>query len=418
MEHTLSIRRVPLADLHADPANARLHGDKNLAAIRDSLARFGQAEPLVVQKSTGRVIGGNGRLSVMRSLGWTDVDVVELDLDDTQAASLGISLNRTGELATWDEEALARLLKTLQPEDRIGFEDRELDELLASIEEPREVDDPGAVEPPLVATTQRGDVWLLGDHRLMCGDSSSADDVARLMNGQQGRLWACDPPYCVDYTGNDRPVHDGKSSGKDWTHVYREIDIADLGQFLDGVMTAWMPHTLDEAPLYVWHAHVQQPTIAATFAKHGILLHQVLVWVKPSATFGHSFYRWRHEPCAFGWKQGHMPKHGLGKLDSIWECDWDGKARFTSFHPTSKPTRLFEIPMEQHTIAGDVVCEAFSGSGSQIIAAQKLGRRCFAMELQPVFIDGTIDRWQQACGGVAKLEATGQTFAEVKASRA
>ncbi|MEQ1735730.1 MAG: DNA methyltransferase, partial [Rhodoglobus sp.] len=148
-----------------------------------------------------------------------------------------------------------------------------------------------------------------------------------------------------------------------------------------------------------------------------LLLHQVLVWVKPCAVFGHSYYRWKHEPCAFGWRQGSKPEHGVGQLETVWEADWDGKARVTTFHPTSKPTKLFEIPIEQHTSPGDLVVEPFNGSGSQIIAAEKLARRCYAMELQPVFVDGTVDRWQQATGKQATLEATGQTFDEVKEER-
>ena len=137
-----------------------------------------------------------------------------------------------------------------------------------------------------------------------CGDSTSAEDVRRVLAGEQAALWSSDPPYCVDYTGNDRPVsEDGKPSGKDWSHVYREVDIEDLGEFLHQVFTATLPHLRPRSPVYCWHAHVQQPTIAATFERHGLLLHQVLVWVKPSAVFGHSYYRWRHEPCAFGWKR-------------------------------------------------------------------------------------------------------------------
>jgi DNA modification methylase len=241
--------------------------------------------------------------------------------------------------------------------------------------------------------------------------------MARLMDGKRAALLSTDPPYCVNYTGNDRPIHDGKPSGKDWTHVYREIDIADLGVFLDGVFKAVLPHLQEGTAIYVWHAHVQQPTIAAAFERHGLLLHQVLVWVKPSAVFGHSYYRWRHEPCAFGWVQGSKPRHGVGQLDTVWEADWDGKARFSTFHPTSKPTKLFEIPIEQHTPPGAICLEPFSGSGSQIIAAEKLRRRCFAMELQPAFVDGTIDRWQVATGKQATLDGDGRTFAEILAER-
>jgi DNA modification methylase len=420
----LEILRVPLDAIIPDPANPRLHDERNLAAISASLQRFGQAEPIVTQAGTRRIIAGHGRLEAMRALGWNEADIVELPLDDTQAAALGIAMNRTGELASWDDNALTTILRSLEAQgalDATGFTADELDTLLKELEAenaPAGVDDPGPTEPPEVPITQRGDLWLLGDHRLLCGDSTSAEDVTRLMNGEKAVLWSSDPPYAVSYTGNDRPLHNGKPSGKDWSHLYRETDIKDLGEFLNGIMAATLPHVADHSPVYMWHAHVQQPTIAAVFERHGLLLHQVLVWVKPSAVFGHSYFRWRHEPCAFGWRQGSKPQHGVGQLDTVWEADWDGKARFSTFHPTSKPTRLFEIPLELHTKPGDVVIEPFNGSGSQIIAASKLARRCYAMELQPAFIDGTIDRWQTATNKVATLEATGQTFTEVQKERA
>lgn len=424
MDPNLTVRRVALDAIVPDPANPRTHDERNVEAIKASLSRFGQAEPIVTQAGTRRIIAGHGRLAAMKALGWNEVDIVELAVDDLTATALGIAMNRAGELATWSDEALAPLLKALEAHgalDGTGFSSDELDTLLKELEAanaPAGVDDPGPTQPPEVTTTQRGDLWLLGDHRLLCGDSTSAEEVTLLMNGEQAVLWSSDPPYCVNYTGNDRPIHDGKPSGKDWTHVYREVDIKDLGVFLDGVFGATLPHVAPHSPIYCWHAHVQQPTIAAAFERHGLLLHQVLVWVKPSAVFGHSYYRWRHEPCAFGWRQGSKPQHGVGQLDTVWNADWDGKARFSTFHPTSKPTRLFEIPLEQHTKPGDVVIEPFNGSGSQIIAATKLARRCYAMELQPVFVDGTIDRWQTATSKVATLEPTGQTFEEVKAERA
>ena len=229
---------------------------------------------------------------------------------------------------------------------------------------------------------------------------------------------ATDPPYCVQYTGNDRPIHEGKPSGKDWSRLYREVDIADLGVFLDAVFDACLPHLQEKAPLYCWHAHVQQPTIAAVFERHGLLLHQVVIWVKPTAVFGHSYFRWRHEPCAFGWVQGKKPDHGVAQLDSVWECDWEGKQRVVgNEHPTQKPTRLFEIPMELHTRPGGVVLEPFSGSGSQLIAAEKLHRKCRAIEIQPAFVDVALRRWQKATAKPAVLEATGQTYEAASAER-
>lgn len=160
-----------------------------------------------------------------------------------------------------------------------------------------------------------------------------------------------------------------------------------------------------DAAVYVWHADVQQPVIAATFEQHKLLLHQVIVWVKPTATFGHSYYRRRHEPCAFGWRRGNKPQYGGGALETVWEVDWEGKSRIIgNEHPTQKPVRLFEIPMEQHTKPGAIVLEPFSGSGSQIIAAEKLGRRCRAMELSPNFVEVAVRRWEGFTGKSAVLE--------------
>jgi DNA modification methylase len=288
----------------------------------------------------------------------------------------------------------------------LGFDQKAFDVLLDGLGEPEplEVDDAGPEEPPEVPVSRTGELWILGDHRLLVGDSTNPLDIARVLGGEKACLWSSDPPYCVNYTGKDRPFHDGKPSGRDWSHVYREVDIEDLGAFLDKVFDASLPHLKEHTPIYCWHAHVRQPTIAAVFERHGLLLHQVLVWVKPSAVFGHSYYRWRHEPCAFGWVQGSKPEHEIGQLDTVWKADWDGNARFSTFHPTSKPTRLFEIPMEQHTGPGDVMLECFSGSGSQIIAGEKLRHRVCAIELQPAFVDGTIARWEKATGKQAVLD--------------
>jgi len=419
-QQNLTIKRVPIESLHLDPANARDHGPENMDAIVASLTRFGQAEPLVVQESSGRVIGGNGRLSAMKQLGWTECDIVELDVDDLTATALGIALNRTGQLADWNEETLGRLLSELRDAgelDGVGYSDSDIDELLDGLQADIDVgniDDEGPVDPPEEPVSRRGDLWLLGDHRLLCGDSTEAEDLRRLLDGETAALLATDPPYCVSYTGDDRPG----DSGKDWSDVYREIDIADLGEFLDDVFKVVLPRLDSHTGIYVWHAHVQQPTIAALFERHDLLLHQVLVWVKPSATYSHSYYRWRHEPCVFGWKRGNKPPHGAGKLETVWEVDWEGKARVVgNEHPTQKPTRLFEIPMEQHTRRGAVVLEPFSGSGSQIIAAEKLARRCRAMEISPAFVDVAVLRWERATGKEAILDGDGRTFRQLLLER-
>ena len=417
----LQVEWVPIGRLSLNPANPR-RNDDGVPHVAASLKRFGFQQP-VVAKRTGEVIAGNTRLKAARSLGLAEVPVVWFDGNDLEATAFGIADNKTHDYSTLDDAALVKLLEQLRNEDAlegVGFSTSDIDTLLAelALQTKGEFDDPGPDAPPPVPVSRTGDLWLLGDHRLLAGDSTNPADVLRVMNGEQADLFAHDPPYCVDYTGNDRPIHDGKPSGKDWSHVYREIDIADLGTFLDAVFRATLPCVKDDAAIYVWHAHVQQPVIAATFERHGLLLHQVLVWVKPTATFGHGYYRWRHEPCAFGWKRGHKPAHGFGQLETVWECDWEGKSRVVgNEHPTQKPLRLFEIPMEQHTRPGSIVLEPFSGSGTQILAAEKLGRRCRAIEVACAFVDVAVRRWEKATGLAARLSGTDQTFAEVAAER-
>ncbi len=422
MHAKLSVEWVPINRVHLNPANPR-HNDAGVPHLADSLVRFGWQQPLVAKRS-GEVLAGNTRLKAALRLGMAEVPVVWFEGTDIEALAYSIADNRLHELSSWVESDLARILTTLREEDAlsgVGYDPGSIDELLQRLNDelpPAELEDPGPEEPPLRPVTRTGDLWYLGEHRILCGDSTQAESYARLLGDERVPLLSTDPPYCVNYTGQDRPIHDGKPSGKDWSHVYREIDIADLGQFLDGVFSAALPRLADGGAVYVWHAHVQQPTIAAAFERHGLLLHQVLVWVKPTAVFGHSYYRWRHEPCAFGWRRGSKPKHGVGQMDTVWEADWEGKARVVgNEHPTQKPLRLFELPMEQHTHRGDLVLEPFSGSGSQLVAAERLGRRCRAIEIQPAFVDVAIRRWQKASGKVARLEEGGRSYDELATER-
>ena len=248
----LVITRVPLDSLHLDSSNARSHPDENLDAIFASLSRFGQAEPLVVQQETRRVIGGNGRLVAMRKLGWTECDVVELTVDDLEATALGIALNRTAETAEWDEPILARLLKELREEealDGVGFDDSDLDELLNELEEDEDdIEDPGADDPPENPVTRTGDLWKLGSHRLLCGDSTNADDVARLFGDVRPGLMVTDPPYGVSYRPTWRQDAGLADAGRT-----AEVANDDRVDWTD----AWRLFPGDVA--YVWHAGVHAP---------------------------------------------------------------------------------------------------------------------------------------------------------------
>jgi len=277
-------------------------------------------------------------------------------------------------------------------------------------------------EPPKEPVTRPGDLWILGEHRLLCGDSTNEADVARLMDGHKASLFATDPPYCVDYTGADRP-----NGGKDWSDVYREIDIPDAVDFMRKFFTAGLKHIKEGTALYLWHACRRRRDIEDVCKELNILIHQQIIWVKPCVILTYSFYSWRHEPCLLMWVKGHRPEYkpknksigSVWTLDylrtgdpstpeyytDVWHLDWEGKKRNPGLdHPTVKPTEVFAIPMRVHTVPGDVCFEPFSGSGSQIIAGERLNRRVFAMELEPVFCDVAVRRWEEFSGKKAYRE--------------
>ena len=419
----LAIRRVPLAQLHVDPANARVHGERNLDSIRASLSRFGQAEPLVVQQSTGRVIGGNGRLEAMRSLGWSECDVVELDVDEVKATALGIALNRTGELAEWDPATLGKLLDSLRAEDAlegVGFEEDEIDEILGSLldDEPSDLDDPGPEEPPENPITREGDLWVLGEHRILCGDSTNAEHMARLMGEEKAQLLATDPPYLVDYKGGNHPqswANRPETRDKHWDdYVDPEHGLA----FFTGFLSASLAHCVDDVPCYQWHAHRRQALVERAWSEAGLLVHQQIIWVKARAVLTRSDFMWQHEPAFYGWSQGNRPakaRRPPANASTIWEISQVGQQ--DGIHPTQKPTEIFERPIAYHTRPGEICLEPFSGSGTQIVAAEKLNRRCRAMELSPPYVDVAIRRWEQATGKQATLDGTSQTFEELAKER-
>lgn len=406
---------VPIETLSLDPANARLHDERNLDAIKGSLARWGQRLPVVVQRHGKVVRAGNGRVLAARQLGWTHLAALIVDEPDVEATAFAIADNRTSDLAEWDDSALARLLQSLPQDllDTTGFSTDDLNELLSELD-PTSAHEDEAPPLPKVAVTRHGDLWRLGDHSLLCGDSTSASDVRKVMGGRTAALVATDPPYLVDYTG-ERP----NDSGKDWSDTYREVEITDADGFFRKVFTNVLSVIAPHAAIYCWHAHKRQALISRVWEDLGILDHQQIVWVKPTPVFGRVFWHFRHEPCMMGWKQGSIPEHdGEQTLNSVWEIDWGGKARIVgNEHPTQKPVEIFARPMRKHTKVGDLCFEPFSGSGSQIIAAEQLNRVCAAIELEPVFVDVAVKRWQSLTGRQATLQGDDRTFDEVALER-
>jgi ParB/RepB/Spo0J family partition protein len=421
-EATLQVEWVPIDRLALNPANPR-HNDDAVEHVAASLRKFGFQQPLVVKRS-GEVIAGNTRLKAAKLLGLTSIPVVWFDGNDLEATAYAIADNRTHEFATWDEKALADLLEVLRHEDAlegVGYSEADIDALLSELKDAdgghQDIDDPGPDEPPAQPVSRLGDLWILGGasgHRLLCGDSTKASDVASVMAGEQAALCATDPPFSVGYTG-ERP-HD---AGKDWSATYHEVDLKDAAPFFTSIFTNVLAVLARNGAIYCWHSHKQCGVLQRVWAELGILDHQQIVWVKPTAVFGRVYWSFRHEPCLMGWRKGEPPDHDdKNEFNSVWEIDWDGKARVVgNEHPTEKPLEIFMRPMRKHTKVGAIVFEPFSGSGSQILAAETLRRRCFAIEISPAYVDVAIRRFERATGKAATLETTGETFAQVAAAR-
>ena len=302
-----------------------------------------------------------------------------------------------------------------------GFDALELGDLLRA---PPSEEDPDAIpDTPKIATSARGDTWILGDHRLRCGDSTNGEDVRALMNGRRAKLFATDPPYAVGYDGTSHPQSKTNKplvANKDWSQDYNEATKTEDGRafYLAFVRTA-MEFALDErAAWYCWHASVRQAMLESVWVECGAFAHQQIIWVKSRPVLTYSAYMWQHEPCLFGRIKGNKPRtktKGADFQTTVWQVP--NSEIGSSDHPTSKPVTLFRVPIEAHTLRGELCYEPFSGSGTHIVAAEATGRHCYAMELSPVFTDVGVLRWQTFVGQEATLLETGETFAQVTARR-
>jgi len=413
----MQIETIPINRINPAPYNPRIDlkpGDKQYEQLRSSMEHFGYVQPLVWNKRTGHLVGGHQRLKVLIEMGFTEVEVVVVDLSPEQEKALNLALNKIS--GDWDEPKLAELLQELAalPEfdlELTGFDEGDLSDLLDRLMDDRghagnddEFDPEAELDESRPAVTQAGDLIELGAHRLLCGDSTDAGQVRRLMNGERAVLFATDPPYLVNYDGTNHP---GKSrtiekrKNKNWSGSYGITwDDADANPDLYDkfVSVAIAEAIAPDAAWYCWHASRRQAMVESVWAKHGAFVHQQIVWVKDRPVLNRSWYTWQHEPCFFGWIKGKKPKRVASNYpSSVWQIPTVPIGQKTD-HPTSKPVELFAIPMRQHTRAGDVCYEPFCGSGSQLIAAEKLGRRCFAIEISPHYCDVIVRRWIHLMG--------------------
>jgi len=407
---TLEIEWIAISDLRANPANPR-RNEAAVPHVAASLARFGWRQPIVA-KPCGEVIAGHTRLLAANGLGMTEVPVVRFTGPDIEATAYAIADNRTAEFAEWDDEALAGLLSDLRAEDAldgVGYSASDIDDLLAQLAEhegPADVQDAAPEAPPQTPITQKGDLWLLGEHRLLCGDASVTSDVQRVTGGEKVSLVWTDPPYGVSYVGKTKDALEIENDSLDEVSLERLLSSA-----FQAAMDACRPGA-------VWYVAAPSGPAFLPFAKQlkelGIW-RQTLAWVKDMFVLGHSDFHYRHEALFYGWIPGADHRSPPTRSqDTVLEFD---RPKASPDHPTSKPVELVAYCLLQSSLTGDLVLDPFTGSGTTILAAESTGRNAAGLELDPRYCDVIVKRWEASTGRDAKLDEDGRSFREVASAR-
>lgn len=364
-------------------------GDAEYEKLKRSIEQFGYVEPVIWNQTTGRVVGGHQRLKVLMDMGMTEVDCVVVAMDEEKEKALNIALNKIS--GDWDKDKLALLIADLQGADfdvsLTGFEPAEIDALFKDTLKDGVKDDDFDVGAELAqpTMTKPGDIWTLGLHRLICGDSTKAETYDLLMGSTKANLVITDPPYNVNYEG---------SAGK-----IKNDNMADEAfyNFLLDAYTQMHSAMADDASIYVFHADTEGLNFRRAFADAGFYLSGCCIWKKQSLVLGRSPYQWQHEPCLYGWKKNGKHQWYTGRKETtIWEFD---KPKKNSDHPTMKPIPLLAYPIMNSSMSNSVVLDPFGGSGSTLIACEQTDRICYTVELDEKFCDVIVKRYIEQVGG-------------------
>ncbi len=413
----MDIRKVSVERLQPAKYNPRKDlkpGDPEFEKLKRSVEEFGYVEPIIWNERTGVVVGGHQRLKVLMHLGYTEVDCVVLDIDEQKEKALNIALNKIS--GDWDMPLLTALLQDLNDggydATLTGFDVAEMSELFDDQSEIKEDEPPAASPQDKAPYTQSGDIWLLGQHVLMCGDSTKEADVAKLMDGSVADLCITDPPYNVAYEGSN-----GKTIQND------NMPEAQFVEFLTAAFGCMKKSMKAGAPFYIWHAETEGGAFRQSCSAALGKVRQMLIWNKNSFTMGHQDYQWKHEACIYGWTEGAShyfvddrtqatviedKRIDINKLkkdemrDMLREIFSDkisttilneDKPSRNDDHPTMKPLKLLARLVKNSSRIGEIVLDTFGGSGSTLITCEQLGRRCYTMELDPRYADVIVKRY-------------------------
>lgn len=364
-------------------------GDPEYEKLKRSLDEFGYVEPVIWNKTTSHVVGGHQRLKVLLDMGVTEVDCVVVEMDAEKEKALNVALNKIS--GDWDKDKLALLIADLQGADfdvsLTGFDPGEIDDLFKDSLKDGIHDDDFDVDAELEkpAVTKLGDVWLLGRHRLVCGDSTKADTFTTLMDGKLANLVVTDPPYNVNYEG---------TAGKIKNDNMGSVAFYD---FLLAAFTNTEAAMAQDASIYVFHADTEGLNFRKAFSDAGFQLSGCCIWKKPSLVLGRSPYQWQHEPVLFGWKKkGKHNWYADRKQTTIWEFE---KPKKNADHPTMKPIALLAYPIMNSSLTNCIVLDPFGGSGSTLIACEQSDRICFTIELDEKYCDVIVNRYLSQVGG-------------------
>ncbi len=388
---TAELKVLPVSVLKPAEYNPRKKlkkGDKEYEKIKNSIEEFGFADPLVVNADM-TIIGGHQRLTVAMDLGYTEVPCAVVDVDKVREKALNIALNKiTG---AWDEQMLADLLTDLKEADYdldwTGFEAAEVEQIFSNIYDKKVKEDSFDVDKELKQPvfSKLGDLWVLGKHRVICGDSTGEEVYTRLMDGQKANLVLTDPPYNVDVE---------ETAGK---IMNDNMGDAEFYNFLLSAYRCMHANLADDGSIYIWHADTEGLNFRKAFKDAGFYLSGCCIWKKNSLVLGRSPYQWIHEPCLFGWKQkGKHQWYSDRKQTTVWEYD---KPRSSKDHPTMKPINLMSYPIKNSTMTNGIVLDPFLGSGSTLIACCETDRVCRGIELDPKFVDVIVKRYIEWAGG-------------------
>lgn len=391
------IKQLPISELKPADYNPRKDlqpGDADYEKLKRSLTEFGYVEPVIYNRTTGHVVGGHQRLKVLADLGHTEVDCVVVELDETREKALNVALNKIS--GDWDEAKLALLIADLDAADfdaeLTGFDDEEIAQMIGSLDDDEVTDDRFDLTEALEAASfvQRGDIWTIGRHRLVCGDATNPDDVQTLMGGKSANLVLTDPPYNVAFESSDGLTIKNDAMKADSFYEFLLAAFTNMAGVLDKGGSA-----------YVFHADTEGLNFRKAFIDAGFKLSGCCIWVKNSLVLGRSPYQWQHEPVLYGWKQGAKHKWFADrKQTTIWNF---AKPRKNSDHPTSKPLDLLAYPIRNSTQANAIILDTFAGSGSTLMAAEETDRIAYCMELDEKYASVILRRYADATGDAAGI---------------